>query len=113
MHLLYCSVQSLGGNVNTRRMSQPDMESIFLIQNQGIILVIGNYYVNYQNYQIIKIICFYPPRILLGCQHYTIKTAVHFKIVNKATGVPQFLVLLLSKMGVPYAYVSYAQNQRM
>ena len=28
-HLLYCSVLSLGGNVNTRRVSQPDMESIF------------------------------------------------------------------------------------
>ena len=29
-HLLYCSVLSLGGNVNTRRMSpQPDMGSIF------------------------------------------------------------------------------------
>ena len=27
-HLLYCSVLSLGGNVNTRRMS-PDMGSIF------------------------------------------------------------------------------------
>ena len=26
---LYCSVLSLGGKVNTRRMSQPDMESIF------------------------------------------------------------------------------------
>ena len=25
----YCSVLSLGGKVNTRRMSQPDMESIF------------------------------------------------------------------------------------
>ena len=24
-HLLYCSVLSLGGNVNTRRMSKPDM----------------------------------------------------------------------------------------
>ena len=40
-HFLYCSVMSLGGKVNTRRMSQPDMESIF----------IGNYYVNFQNYQ--------------------------------------------------------------
>ena len=28
-HLLYCSVLSLGSNVNTRRMSQPDMGSIF------------------------------------------------------------------------------------
>ena len=26
---LYCSVLSLGEKVNTRRMSQPDMESIF------------------------------------------------------------------------------------
>ena len=33
-HLLYCSVLSLGGNVNTRRMSQPDMGSIFHIKNQ-------------------------------------------------------------------------------
>ena len=31
-HLLYCSVLSLGGNVNTRRMSKPDMESIFHIK---------------------------------------------------------------------------------
>ena len=45
-HLLYCSVLSLGGNVNTRRMSQPDMGSIFHIKNQW------------------KIQCFYPPRIL-------------------------------------------------
>ena len=36
-HLLYCSVLSLGGNANTRRMSQPDIGSIQ---------------------------CFYPPRIL-------------------------------------------------
>ena len=33
-HLLYCSVLSLGGNVNTRRMSKPDMGSIFHINNQ-------------------------------------------------------------------------------
>jgi len=50
-HLLYCSVLSPGGNVNTRRMSKPDMGSIFHIENQYSILVIGNYYVNYQNYQ--------------------------------------------------------------
>ena len=31
-HLLYCSVLSYGGNVNTRRMSKPDMESIFHIK---------------------------------------------------------------------------------
>jgi len=52
MHVLYCSVLSLGGNVNTRWMSKPDMGSIFHINNQGNILVIGNYYVIYQ---IIKI----------------------------------------------------------
>ena len=36
---------------NTGRMSQPDMESIFQIKNQWNILVIWNYYVNYQNFQ--------------------------------------------------------------
>ena len=50
-HLSYCSVLSLGGNVNTRRMSQNDMGSIFHIKNQWNILIIGKYYVNYQNYQ--------------------------------------------------------------
>ena len=49
-HLLYCSVLSLGGNVNTRRILQPDTGSIFHIKNQWKILVIGSYYVNYQNY---------------------------------------------------------------
>ena len=49
--LLYCSVLSLGGNVNTRRTPKPDMGSIFHIRNQWNILIIGNYYVNYQNYQ--------------------------------------------------------------
>ena len=31
-HLLYCSVLSLGGTVNTREMSKPDMGSIFHIK---------------------------------------------------------------------------------
>ena len=44
-----CSVLSLAGKVNTRRMSQPDMGFIFHIKNQWNILVIGNYYENYQN----------------------------------------------------------------
>ena len=48
---LYCSVLSLGGKINTRRMSKPDMGSSIHIKNQWNILVIGNYYVNYQNYQ--------------------------------------------------------------
>ena len=48
--VLQC-VLSLGANVNTRRMSKPDMGSIIQIKNQCNILVIGNYYVNYQNYQ--------------------------------------------------------------
>ena len=43
-HLMYCSVLSMDGNVNTERMSKPDMGSIFH-------LVIVNFYVNYQNYQ--------------------------------------------------------------
>ena len=45
---VYCL---MGGNLNTRRMSKPDMGSTFHIKNQWNILVIGNYYVNYQNYQ--------------------------------------------------------------
>ena len=32
-HFNYCSVLSLGGKVNTRRMSQPDMGSIFTKKN--------------------------------------------------------------------------------
>ena len=47
--VLQCT--SLGGNVNTRRMSKPEMGSIFHIKNRWNILVIGNYYVNYQNFQ--------------------------------------------------------------
>ena len=31
---VYCSVLSLGGNVNTRQMSKPEMGSIFHINNQ-------------------------------------------------------------------------------
>ena len=57
-HLLYCGVLCLGGNVNTRRMSQPDMGPIFHIKNQWNILVIGNYYVNYQNYKNQKLLSF-------------------------------------------------------
>ena len=45
------SVLSLGGNVNTRQMLKPDMGSIFHIKNQKKNKIIGNYYLNYQNYQ--------------------------------------------------------------
>jgi len=51
-HLWYCSVLSLGGNVNVMSvMSKPDMGSIIHINDQWNILVIGNYYVNYENHQ--------------------------------------------------------------
>ena len=40
-HLLYCSVLSPSGNVNTRRMLKPDMGSIFHLKNQYTIMVIG------------------------------------------------------------------------
>ena len=50
-YLLNSSVLSLGGNVHTRRLSKPDMGSIFHKNNQWNTLVIGNYYINYQNYQ--------------------------------------------------------------
>ena len=51
-HLLYYSALYLGGKVNTKRMP-PDMGSIFHIKNHWNILVIGNYYVNYESYQIL------------------------------------------------------------
>ena len=60
-HILYCSVLSLGGKVNTRRMSKPDMESIFtkiiyeIFWSKETIMWI---------FKFIKIKCFYPPRIL-------------------------------------------------
>ena len=56
--LLYCSVLSLGSNINTGQISKPDMESIFNIKNQWNILVIGKYYVNYQNYQNVMLLAF-------------------------------------------------------
>ena len=60
-HLLYCSILSLGGNVSTRRMSQPDMGFIFHIKIQWNILVIETIM---WIIKIIKIKCFYPPRRL-------------------------------------------------
>jgi len=61
----FWSVLSLGGKVNTRQMSEPDMGTIFHIKNLRNILVIGNYYVNYQNKK--KLNAF----ILLGCYSIT------------------------------------------
>ena len=53
-HLSYCSVLSLGANVNTRQMSKPDMGSIF--HKKKSIKYSGNYYVNYQNYQFLMLL---------------------------------------------------------
>ena len=36
MHFLYCNVLSFGGKINTRRISQPDMESNFTKIIDGI-----------------------------------------------------------------------------
>ena len=58
---LFRGVLSLSEKVNTRRMSQPDMESIFHIKNQWNILVIETIV---WLIKIIKIKCFYPARIL-------------------------------------------------
>ena len=51
-HLLYCSVQSLGGNVNKIRMSKPDMGmgSIFHIK-KSMKYSGHRKHMNYQNYQ--------------------------------------------------------------
>ena len=78
-HLLYCSVLSLGGNVNTVWIAKPDMGSIFHIKNQWTILVIGNYYVNYQNYQ----------NFMLLTSSDTKRTLMHlvYKFRSERTGV--------------------------
>jgi len=74
---LYWSVLSLGRNVNTRRLTKPDMGSIFHIKNQWNMLVIGNYYVNYQNYQ----------NLMLLTSSDTKRTLMHlFLFTNSAQG---------------------------
>ena len=60
-HFLYWSVLYLGGKVNTRRMLQPDMESIF---TKIIYEIFWSYETIMGIFKIIKIKCFYPPRIL-------------------------------------------------
>ena len=63
-HLLYCSVLSLGGNVNTRRTShsQPDMGSIFHIKKS--VKYSGNSILSCELSKFFKTQCFYPPRII-------------------------------------------------
>ena len=71
-HLLYGSALPLGGNVNTRRISWPDMGSIFHIKSQWNILVIETIM---WIFKIFKIQCFYPPRILI--EHWCIYSCLH------------------------------------
>ena len=77
-HLLYCSVLSLGGNVNTRRMSKPDLGSILHIKNneifrskETIMWII----------KIIKFKCFNPKQTLMHL----------FLFTNSAHGMETFL----------------------
>jgi len=72
-HFLYCSVPSLGGKVNTRRMSQPDMESIF---TKIIYKIFWSYETIIWIFKIIKIECFYLPRILN--EHWLIYSCLQF-----------------------------------
>ena len=50
-HLLYCSVLFLGGYVNTRRMSNPDMGSIFHKKSMKYSGHNRKLLCNYQNYK--------------------------------------------------------------
>ena len=61
MNFLYCSILSLVGNVNTRRMSQPGMGSIF---TKIIYEIFWPWETIMGIFKIIKIKSFYPPRIL-------------------------------------------------
>ena len=77
-HLLYRSVLSLGGHVNTRRISKPEMGFIFHIEIKWNILVIGNYHVNYQNYQ----------NLMLLTSSNTIRTLMYlFLFTNSAQSI--------------------------
>jgi len=58
MHLLYCSVMSPGGNVNTRRMSLTAWHGIHLSHKKSM------KYFGMWITKIFKIQCFYPPRTL-------------------------------------------------
>ena len=69
-HFLYCSVLSLGGKVNTRRMSQPDMESIFKTGHRKLL------------YEFSKLNAF----ILLGYQTNTDASILVYKLHPKRTG---------------------------
>ena len=96
-HLLYCSVLSLGGNVNTRQMSQPDMGSIFQTKNQWNILVIGNYYVNYQNFQ----------NVMLLTSSDTKRTLIHLFLFTKSAQIELVSICTQSvhdrnKLALPY-----------
>ena len=62
-HLLYCSALFLCGNVNTRRMSQSDMGSIFYIKKINDIFWPKETIMWINKIFIFQ--CFYPPRILL------------------------------------------------
>ena len=63
-------ILSLGCKVNTIRMSQPDMGSISHLKNQWNILVVLETIL--WIIKIIKIKCFYPPRILIHLFMFTI-----------------------------------------
>ena len=60
-HFLYCSVMSLGGKVNARQMLKSDIESIF---TKMIYEIFWSLETIQRIFKIIKIECFYPPRIL-------------------------------------------------
>ena len=84
-HLLYYSVLSLGGNVNIRRMSKPDMGSmIFHIKNQWNILVIGSYFIELSKWS--KFNSFN----LLGYQTNTDASILVYKFRPERTGFPMY-----------------------
>ena len=90
--LLYCSILSLGGKANTRWMSKPDMESIFTK-----ILVLGNYYVNYQNYQ----------NLMLLTSSDTKRTLIHLFLFTKSAQIELVSICTQSvhdrnKLALPY-----------
>ena len=85
-HFLYCNVLSLGRKVNTRQMSQTDMESIF---TNIIYEIFWSKEANLNFFKIKKIKCFYPPR---GYQRNTNASILVYKFRPERTGFNMYRV---------------------
>ena len=101
-----CKAKKVISEVYTRRMSKPEMGSIFQIKNRWNILVIGNYNVNYQNFQ----------NLMLLTSSDTKRTLMHlFLFTNSAqrelVSICTQSMRNCNKLSLPYI-LDYIQDRR-